>query len=105
MSPDERPSAGSANLAVVVEAEPNIGGKIELSEIRVEDDAGRLVAENRNSYPGDLGRAGSEKSNLHTLLLPVSPQSQSLDLWLESLETTWSGQTETLTVKDVPSSG
>lgn len=102
LSPDELGNFFNANLAVVVEVMPLVpGAQVEIPAYRIEDDAG-LTVDTRSWIPrGDAGRAGTQNTNLRTLILPVSASSKTLDLWFHTLETAWSGQTETLILKDV----
>lgn len=108
LPPRARANFQNANLAVVVEILPVFpGAALEIPAYRVQDDAGRSLSARRSfdalqwGPRGDAGRAGTENTNLRTLILPVSTSSKSLDLWLNTVEIVWSGQSETLILKDV----
>lgn len=102
VSPGARGGFQNANLAVVVELLPVFpGASVEIPLHRATDDAKRELEVRQWTPRGDAGRAGTQNTNLRTLILPVSASSKSLDLWFHTLETAWSGQTETLILKDV----
>lgn len=94
-SPDARASLQNVNLAIVVEILPTISGATtDILAYRIQDGAGRSL--NARLWRGDVTRAVTKNFHLQTLILPVSTSSKSLNIWLNTVETAWSGQRETL---------
>ena len=106
LSPNAREAFGGSNLAIVLDVSPVFpGARVEIPSFRVQDQTGRQL-EVMNWMPsGDAGRANTENTKLRTLIFALPPSSKSLDLWFNSVETAWSGQSETVTIKDVAGKG
>lgn len=90
------------SVAIVVELPPTFpGAEVEIRGFRVQDDRGRDMDVPQASQEGDVGRAKTGNSTLRTLIIQVPLGIKSLDLWFKTLELTWSGQSETVVLKDV----
>lgn len=106
LSPGARASFAGANLAVVFETLPTYpGANVEIPLFTVQDDKGQKLDVSQWTPRGDVGRAGTENSRQRTIIFAAPPAGKNLDLWFHTVETKWSGQTETVTIKDVPGKG
>ena len=102
LSPESRGNFQNANLGVVVNTTPVFpGATVDIRSVRVQDDTGRSLDMGHWIPNVDLSQAGTQNTNLRTLLVSVPPSSKSLVLWFHTVETAGSGQIETVVLKGV----
>lgn len=107
---DRRADFASPGVAIVFKLTPLFpDAQVRMQLDAIGDNFGRVLYRNNGYYyknahmlEGDAGRAGARNTRLRTLLLKPASESKTVDVHFLTRETAWSGERETVVLRDIP---